>query len=288
MFKGSIVAIVTPFSDGGVDYDTLESLVEFQISEGTNGILPCGTTGESPTLSHVEHDAVVEFVVKKVNKRVPVIAGSGSNSTRESLRLTRHAKDVGADGALVITPYYNKPTQRGLRHHFEKVAGEVDIPVVIYNVPGRTGVNIEPETVASLAGIPNVVAIKEASGSLDQVSGILSRCDITVLSGDDSLTFPMMALGAKGVVSVLANILPSRVAEMASLFLDGDIESARRLHFELYRLSKDLFIETNPIPVKAALAMMGKIREEYRLPLCPLSNENRKKLERLLNEYGLI
>jgi 4-hydroxy-tetrahydrodipicolinate synthase len=288
MFKGSVVAIVTPFKNGDIDFESLERLIDFQVENGTSAILPCGTTGESPTLSHAEHDEVVEFVTKKVNKRVRVIAGSGSNSTREALRLTRHAKAVGADGALVITPYYNRPTQRGLRYHFERIAKEVDIPIVIYNVPGRTGVNIAPETVASLAKVPNIVAIKEASGSIDQVSQILSRCDITVLSGDDSLTFPMMSLGAKGVVSVVANILPKRIAEMVSSFLDKDIEGARTLHYELYRMSKILFIETNPIPVKAALAMMGKIQEEYRLPLCRMGEENRSKLEGILKDYELI
>ncbi len=288
MFKGSVVAIVTPFKKGEVDFDALGELVEFQIANGTSAILPCGTTGESPTLSHEEHDQVVEFVTKKVNRRVKVIAGSGSNSTREALRLTKHAKEVGADGALVITPYYNKPTQRGLHYHFEHIAREVDIPIVIYNVPGRTGVNIAPETVSSLSKIPNIVAIKEASGSLEQVSQILSRCDITVLSGDDSLTFPMMSLGAKGVVSVAANILPNRIAEMVSNFLEKDIDAARVLHYELYRLTKIIFIETNPIPVKAALAMMGKIAEEYRLPLCRMSDENRSRLEKVLKDYELI
>jgi 4-hydroxy-tetrahydrodipicolinate synthase len=288
MFKGSIVAIVTPFSGGEIDFGALEKLIDFQITNGTSAILPCGTTGESPTLSHDEHDRVVEFTVEKVNRRVPVIAGSGSNSTAEALRLTRHARDVGADAALVITPYYNKPSQRGLYYHFEHIAKEVDIPVVIYNVPGRTGINMAPETVASLAAIPNIVAIKEASGSLEQVSQIISRCDITVLSGDDSLTFPMMSLGAMGVVSVAANILPKRIAEMAASFLDKDIEAARVLHYELYQLSRILFIETNPVPVKAALAMMGKIKEEYRLPLCRMSDENRSKLERALKDYELI
>jgi 4-hydroxy-tetrahydrodipicolinate synthase len=288
MFQGSIVAIVTPFRNGEVDYEALEGLIEFHVSNGTKGILPCGTTGESATLSHEEHDRVVEFVIEKVNGRLPVIAGSGSNSTSEALRLTKHARKAGADGALVITPYYNKPTQRGLIHHFETVAKEVDIPIVMYNVPGRTGVNMEPETVAVLSRVRNIVAIKEASGDLEQVSRILSRCDITVLSGDDSLTFPMMALGARGVVSVVANIFPARVSELVANCLERDMESARLLHYELYRLSKILFVETNPIPVKAALAMMGSIREEYRLPLCKMSDENRSKLENTLKDYELV
>lgn len=288
MFTGSIVALVTPFKNGAVDYEAFAELIEFQICGGTNGILPCGTTGESATLSHEEHDQVVEFVVGKVAGRVPVIAGSGSNCTREALRLTGHAKEAGADGALVITPYYNKPTQRGLQYHYEHLAKEVDIPIVIYNVPGRTGVSIAPETVASLAKLPNIVAIKEASGSLEQVSQIISRCDIAVLSGDDSLTFPIMALGGKGVVSVVANILPGPVAEMVSSFSEKDIEGARTLHYELYQMSRILFVETNPIPVKAALAMMGKIKEEYRLPLCQMSDENRSRLERILKDYELV
>lgn len=288
MFAGSIVALVTPFRDGEVDYAALADLIEFQIANGTDVMLPCGTTGESATLSHEEHDRVVEFVIEKVARRIPVIAGSGSNCTREALRLTRHAKEAGADGALLITPYCNKPTQRGLYLHYEHVAKEVDIPIVIYNVPGRTGISIAPETVASLSKIPNIVAIKEASGSLEQVSQIISRCDITVLSGDDSLTFPIMALGGKGVISVVANILPGPVAEMVSSFLEKDIEGARTLHYELYQMSRSLFIETNPIPVKTALAMMGKVREEFRLPLCRMGDDNRGRLEKILKDYELI
>lgn len=288
MFSGSIVALVTPFKDGAVDYEALEKLVEFQIRGGTDCILPCGTTGESATLSHEEHDQVVEFVIEKVAGRVPVIAGSGSNCTREALRLTKHAREAGADAALLITPYCNKPTQKGLYQHYEHIAKEVDIPIFIYNVPGRTGISIAPETVASLAKIPNIVAIKEASGNLEQVSQIISRCDIAVFSGDDSLTFPIMALGGKGVVSVVANILPGPVAEMVSSCLEKDFDAGRRLHYELYQMSRILFVETNPIPVKAALAMMGKIEEEYRLPLCRMGDENRAKLERILRDYELI
>ena len=288
MFSGSIVALVTPFKNGEVDYPALAELLEFQIGAGTDVILPCGTTGESATLSHEEHDRVVEFVVQKVAGRVPVIAGSGSNSTAEALRLTRHAKEAGADGVLVITPYGNKPTQRGLIYHYEALAKGVGIPIVLYNVPGRTGVSIAPETVAALSRHKNIVAIKEAGGSLEQVSQIISRCDITVLSGDDSLTFPIMALGGKGVVSVVANVLPAAVAEMVETYLEKDVEGARTMHYELYRMSRALFIETNPIPVKAALAMMGKIEEEYRLPLCRMADENRLKLEKVMKEYELI
>lgn len=288
MFSGAIVALVTPFKNGAVDYEALAELVEFQIREGTHCILPCGTTGESATLSHEEHDQVVEFVIEKAAGRVPVIAGSGSNCTREALRLTKHAKDAGADAALLITPYCNKPTQKGLYQHYEHIAKEVDIPIFIYNVPGRTGISIAPETVAALAKIPNIAAIKEASGSLEQVSQIISRCDIAVFSGDDSLTFPIMALGGKGVVSVVSNILPGPVAEMASSCLEKDFDAARTLHYELYQMSRILFVETNPIPVKAALAMMGMIEEEYRLPLCRMGDENRAHLERILRDYELI
>lgn len=288
MLSGAYVAIVTPFSDGKVDWDTLAALIEFQIDGGTNGILPCGTTGESPTLSHPEHDKVVEFVVKKVNGRVPVLAGSGSNSTTEALRLARHARDCGADAALVITPYYNKPMQEGLYRHFHKIATEVDIPIFIYNVPGRTGVSIAPETVARLSEIKNIVAIKEASGSLEQVSRILSLCDIAVFSGDDSLTFPIICDGGVGVVSVVANVMPKEVSEMVALANTGKIEEARKLHYHLYSISKALFIETNPIPVKTALALMGKITEEFRLPICPISESNRAKLEQVLKGYSLI
>lgn len=288
MLTGSYVAIITPFSDGEVEWETLAELIEFQIAGGTHGILPCGTTGESPTLSHPEHDKVVEFTVKQVHGRVPVLAGSGSNSTAEALRLAHHARDCGADAALVITPYYNKPPQEGLYRHFKTIAEEVDIPIFIYNVPGRTGVSITPETVARLFEIENIVAIKEASGSLEQVSRILSLCDIAVFSGDDSLTFPIICNGGKGVVSVVANIMPKEVSEMVSLAVGGKIEEARRLHYELYAISKALFIETNPIPVKTALAMMGKAVEEFRLPLCPMSASNRAKLEKVLRSYSLI
>lgn len=218
MFEGSIVALVTPFKDGAVDYDKLEELVEFHIKEGTDAILPCGTTGESPTLSHEEHRAVVEFAVKRVNHRVPVIAGAGSNSTEEALSLTHHAKEVGADAVLSITPYYNKPTQKGMIKHFTKIAEEVDIPMVLYNVPGRTGVNLLPETVAELSKVKNIVAVKEASGSITQICDIISVCDITVLSGDDSITLPLLAAGGKGVISVAANIIPKEMSLLVSSF----------------------------------------------------------------------
>ena len=288
MFRGSMVAMVTPFSGGEVDYATLEQLIDFQIENGTDAIVPCGTTGESPTLTHEEHDRVVEFTVEKVDKRVKVIAGAGSNCTREALRLTRHAQDVGADGALVITPYYNKPTQSGLIEHFGKLARETDIPLVLYNVPGRTGVKLEPETIAELAALDNIVAVKEACGSVDQVNKILNLCDITVISGDDSLTLPMMAVGGRGVISVAANIVPGAVSKMVHSALDGKWDDARKAHYELYSLFDMMFVETNPIPVKTALAMMGNLREEFRLPLCGLSPVHRVELEELLGRYELL
>ncbi len=287
MFEGSIVAVVTPFKAGAVDYSKLEELVEFHIEKGTNAILPCGTTGESPTLSHDEHNKVVEWVVEKANGRVPVIAGAGSNSTQEALMLTRHAKEVGADAVLSITPYYNKPTQKGMIGHFTRIASEVDIPMVLYNVPGRTGVNLLPETVAELSKVDNIVAVKEASGSIAQICDIISRCDITVLSGDDSMTFPLLAAGGKGVISVAANVIPSEMAELVSSF-ETDISRSRELHFKYWRLFKDLFIETNPIPVKAAMDMMGLLNFEVRLPLCEMNESNKEVLRSTLSHCGLI
>ena len=288
MFSGSMVALVTPFREGEVDWDALEKLIEFQIENGTDVLVPCGTTGESATLTHEEHSRVVEFVVEKANRRVRVIAGAGSNSTREALRLTRHAQEVGADGALVITPYYNKPTQEGMFRHFELLARETDIPLVLYNVPGRTGVRLLPETVARLSRLKNVAALKEAGGSVDQVNQILNQCEITVISGDDMLTLPMMAVGAKGVISVAANVMPKEVAEMVHAARAGEWEEARRKHFYLYNLFQVMFIETNPIPAKTSLALMGKIKEEFRLPICPLSEEHREQLRETLKSYKLL
>ncbi len=285
MFQGSFVAITTPFSNNNVDEQTLRELVRFHLANGTNGIVPCGTTGESPTLSYDEHNHVVDVVIDEVNGKVPVIAGAGSNSTSETLMLTEHAKKAGADGVLLITPYYNKPTQDGLYNHFKTVAESVDIPIILYNVPGRTGVCIAPDTVAKLARIPNIVAIKEASGSLDQVSQILSRCDITVLSGDDSLTVPMISVGGKGVISVAANILPGRMANMVKAALSGDFELAKKIHFEMYPVFKTMFLETNPIPVKEALAMIGMIKPQLRLPLTNMSEKNKSVLCEVLAGY---
>lgn len=290
MFSGSLVAIVTPFRNGRVDERALGDLIEFQIANGTHGIVPCGTTGESATLSHEEHDRVVAFTVEAVKRRVPVIAGTGSNSTDEAIALTRHAKQAGADGALLITPYYNKPMQEGLFRHYKAVAEAVDLPLVLYNIPGRTSVNMTPSTVARLAAFRNIVAIKEGSGSLVQVSEIIQSCGdrITVLSGDDALTLPMMVLGARGVVTVTANLAPADMAAMVNAFAAGRLAEARRLHFKMAPLFAALFLETNPIPVKEALAMMGKIDSELRLPLSPMAADSREKLTRALKEYGLI
>lgn len=290
MFKGSIVAIVTPFANGAVDQEKLRELVEFQITNGTDAIVPCGTTGESSTLDYDEHMDVVKIVIEQVNKRVPVIAGTGSNSTAEAIELSRKAKEAGADGVLLVTPYYNKPTQEGLVRHYTAIADAVAIPQILYNVPGRTGVNMLPETVARLAPHKNIVAIKEATGSLQQASEILALCgdQIDVLSGDDFITFPMMACGAKGVISVLANIMPKAVADLTDAFFAGDLETARRLHLNTLKISNAMFIESNPIPVKTALGLMGKCSDEVRLPLCPMSEGNKAKLAAIMKEYQLI
>jgi len=290
MFQGSIVAIVTPFMNGAVDEERLRELVEFQIENGTDAIVPCGTTGESSTLDYIEHDRVIKIVVEQVNKRVPVIAGTGSNSTREAIEITGHAKELGADGALLVTPYYNKPSQEGLYLHYKAVADAVALPQVLYNVPGRTAVNLLPETVARLAVHPNIVAIKEATGSLQQASEVLALCgeNITVLSGDDFITLPMMACGAKGVISVTANIMPKEIAGLVDAFNAGNMEEAKRLHLYLLKISNAMFIETNPVPVKTGVALMGMCRDEVRLPLAPLAEANRAKLAAIMKEYGLI
>ncbi len=289
MFHGAIVAIVTPFRAGKVDGPALKKLVEFQIAGGTDGIVPCGTTGESPTLSYEEHERVIDLVVAAAAGRVPVIAGTGSNNTKEAILLTRYAKKAGADGALVITPYYNKPTQEGLYRHFRAVAEAAEIPIVLYNVPSRTGVNMTAQTVARLAEVPNIVGVKEASGNLNQVSEILRSAPKTfcVLSGDDGLFFPMLALGAKGVISVVSNVAPRAMADLYDSFVMGEISRAREIHFRLWPLFHALFIETNPIPVKTALAMMKRIRDEIRLPLCPMADANRKVLAKVISDLKL-
>ncbi|MBU1183865.1 MAG: 4-hydroxy-tetrahydrodipicolinate synthase [Proteobacteria bacterium] len=290
MFGGALVAIVTPFRNGKVDEQALRKLIEEQIAAGTDGIAPCGTTGESTTLSHEEHDRVIEITIDAVRKRVPVIAGTGSNSTAEALRLTRHAWEAGADGALLVCPYYNRPTQEGLYQHYRTIAEEVPIPIIIYNIPGRTGTNLLPETLARLAEIKNIVGVKEASGSLKQMSDVIQLCgsDFDVLSGDDIFTLPLLAIGGKGVISVISNVVPADMAEMVDVFATGDLEQARALHYRMAPLIDVLFIETNPIPVKAALAMMGKIEYELRLPLCRMSEKNEGTLKKVMQDYGLI
>jgi 4-hydroxy-tetrahydrodipicolinate synthase len=291
MIHGSIVAIVTPFKNGQIDEDSLKELIEFQIENGTHGIVPCGTTGESPTLSHEEHEYVIEVTVKAVKKRIPVIAGTGSNSTEEAIRLTKFAEKVGADAALLVVPYYNKPTQEGLYLHFRQIASQVKIPLILYNIPGRSGVNMNPETIARLAkDCKNIIGVKEASGSVQQASKILYLCgmDFILLSGEDAINFPLLAIGGKGFITVTANIVPRDVAELYNSYARGEFNQARELHYKLLPLNETLFIETNPIPVKAALSLMGKIQGEFRLPLCPMSPANFEKLKTALQNYGLI
>jgi 4-hydroxy-tetrahydrodipicolinate synthase len=289
MFAGCTVALVTPFREGEVDYQALQASVDWQIAQGTPVISPVGTTGESPTLSHEEHEHVIAAVVERAAGRAKVLPGTGSNATAEAVRLTRFAARAGADGALLVAPYYNRPTQEGLYAHFANIAENVDLPLVLYNVPGRTGRNIEPETIERLAKLGPIVAVKEASGSLDQVSDLLVRTDLTILSGDDSLTLPMLAVGAEGVVSVVANLVPRDVISMISAFECGDLAEARRRHKALFPLCRDLLgIATNPIPVKLALAMLGRGNGELRLPLCPPDERGREALRRSLVRYGLI
>ncbi len=282
MIQGAIVAIVTPFRNGKVDEEALRRLIEEQIMAGTDGIAPCGTTGESTTLSHEEHDRVIEITVDAVKKRVPVIAGTGSNSTAEALRLTKHAWEAGADAALIVCPYYNRPTQEGLYLHYRAIAEEVPVPIIVYNIPGRTGTNMLPETLARLAKIPNIVGVKEASGSLKQMSDVIHLCgpDFSVLSGDDIFTLGLLAIGGKGVISVISNVVPQDMAAMVDAFAAGDLEKARQLHYRMSPLIDALFIETNPTPVKAALAMMGKIAYELRLPLCKMAEKNARGVEK--------
>lgn len=291
MFKGSIVAIITPFTENGLDEEALRKLIALQIESGTNGILPCGTTGESPTLSPAEHNRVIEVTVEAVGKKVPVIAGTGSNSTAEAILLTKHAAHVGADAALVVTPYYNKPTQRGLYLHFKAIAESVDIPIILYNIEGRTARNIETETVAKLnADCPNIVGVKEASGSLEQARAVRDACgpDFIILSGDDALTLPMMELGGTGVISVAANIVPKDIAALTALYAQGKKDEAAALDRKLKPLIAALFLETNPIPVKKAAELMGLASGRLRLPLCEMEPENVKKLQQALVDYGAL
>lgn len=290
MFQGSMVAIVTPFRNGAVDAESLGKLVEFHVAAGTDGVVPCGTTGESATLSHREHEQVIRIVVEAAAGRMKILAGTGSNNTDEAITLTRFAKQAGADGALLITPYYNKPMPEGLYRHFEAVARAVDIPLVLYNVPGRTSLNMLPETVARCARIPGVVGIKEATGSLTQVSKVIELCgpDFAVLSGDDFTVLPLLAVGGVGVISVTANIVPADMKAMIQAFREGDLATARKLHYKMWPINEILFMETNPIPVKAAVALQGKIADELRLPLSPLSDANREKLKKTMEAYGLL
>ena len=286
--KGVYTALVTPLANGKVDYEALKSLVEAQIAGKVAGVIPVGTTGESPTLDCEEHLKVIEKVIEYAGKRCQVIAGTGANCTDEAIKLTAEAKAMGADASLQVTPYYNKPTQEGLYRHFSTVADKVGLPVVLYNVPGRAGVPIAVDTIARLASNPAIVAVKEAGGSVDRVSDILDRCDITVLSGDDSLTLPMMSVGAKGIISVASNIIPAELSEMVELALAGNYIEARKMHAKYYRLFCNLFIESNPIPVKAAMEMLGMGKAEYRLPLCELAPKNAEILRDTLKGCGLL
>jgi 4-hydroxy-tetrahydrodipicolinate synthase len=290
MFKGAFTALVTPFSGGQIDAQALRNHVDFQIDKGIDGLVPCGTTGEASTLSHDEHIEVVRITVEHTAGRVPVIAGSGSNSTSEALELTRRVKEVGADACLMITPYYNKPTQDGLYQHFSTVAEKVDTPIVLYNVPGRTGVNMLPDTVARLAAIPNIVGLKDATADLKQASYTRQVVpdDFVILSGEDTLVYPLMAVGGSGVISVTSNILPGEMAEMCRRFLGGDVAGAAELHHRLLPICDALFVETNPIPVKAALAMMGRIENELRLPMVPITEKGAASVRAAITEFGLI
>ena len=290
MFKGVFVAIVTPFKNGKIDEKALRGLIDFQIEGGVDEIVPCGTTGESATLNHEEHDQVIRIAVDACRGKASVLAGTGSNSTQEAIQLSRNAKNAGADGLLQITPYYNKPNQEGLYHHFSSIADAVDLPIVLYNVPSRTSVNMVPETVVRLAKIKNIVGTKEASGSLQAISKIIDNCgkDFTVLSGDDPLLWPILAIGGKGVISVTANILPAKVAALCKAAAIGDIAGARSLHYELMDINDSLFIDTNPIPVKAALHLMGKIENELRGPLIELSKDTLERLKKAMACHGLL
>jgi len=288
-FAGLSVALITPFRDGEVDYDALRSQVEFQIDAGTNCVCPTGTTGESPTLSHEENERVISEVVQAVAGRIKVMGGTGSNSTAEAIRLTRWAAKEGADAALLVAPYYNKPTQEGFYQHYKTIAETVDIPLCVYNIPGRTGKNIEPDTICRLGELDNIIMVKEATGSLDQASQILAASDLTVLSGDDSLTVPLLSVGGEGVISVAGNIVPKDMIAMVSAFLSGDCEKARQMHHKLFPLCREMLgLATNPIPIKAAMKMLGRDTGELRLPMTPLEEAGEAKLRATLTAYGLF
>lgn len=290
MFKGAITAIVTPFKKGKVDEKAYRELIEFQIKGGIHGLVSVGTTGESATLSHAEHKRVVEICIDQAKKRVPVIAGTGSNNTAESLELTGHAQKAGADAALMITPYYNKPTQEGLYQHYKTVATKTKIPIIVYNVPGRTSVNLLPETVARLMDFRTIVGIKEATGDLKQCAKVVELCGdrIALISGDDFTVLPLLAVGGQGVISVVSNVVPGEMAAMCNAYFAGDLPQARALHYKMWPLMEAMFFETNPTPAKTALKMMGKITGEVRQPLCPLSPANEERLRQVLQKYGLI
>jgi 4-hydroxy-tetrahydrodipicolinate synthase len=290
-FQGSIVAMVTPFRNGKIDEPKVKELVALHVKSGTDAIVPCGTTGESPTLSHDEHRQMVELTVATAAGRIPVIAGTGSNSTSEAIDLTKHAERAGVQGALVVNPYYNKPTQEGLYRHFRTVAEASTLPILVYNIQGRTAVNIETDTMARLArDAQNIVGVKEASGSLDQMSQVILACgpDFSVLSGDDNITLPLLVIGGRGVISVIANIVPRETSEMVHAALDGDWKRARELHYKLFPLARAAFLETNPIPIKEAMAMAGMLEPEFRLPMCRMGDANRQKLRAILESYGLV
>jgi 4-hydroxy-tetrahydrodipicolinate synthase len=289
MFTGALVALVTPFQDGEIDWRTLDELVDFQLENGIDGIVPVGTTGESPTLTHDEHKKVIERVVKAAGGQVPVVAGAGSNSTAEAIDLAAFARKVGADATLQVDPYYNKPTQEGFYQHFKAVAEEVDLPIVLYDIPGRCGAGMTPDTVVRLAEVENIVAIKDATGKLDHVSEIATRCDLTVLSGDDSMTLPIASVGGKGVVSVVANIVPADVKAMTDLILEGDFTSALKWHKKLFALCRNLLsLATNPIPIKAAMSILNMASEEMRLPMTPMDESKKAILHQTLKDYGLL
>jgi 4-hydroxy-tetrahydrodipicolinate synthase len=290
MFKGSMVALVTPFKAGKIDEKALKELVEFHIKNGTTALVPCGTTGESATLNYEEHDKVIELTIEFAKGRIPVIAGTGSNSTEEAIALTKHALKAGASASLQVSPYYNRPTQKGLYLHFKAIAEAVDIPIILYNIASRTGVNIEPETFVKLAQVKNIIGVKEASGSLEQMSRIRSLCpkNFLLISGDDALTLPVMAIGGVGIISVVANIIPRDTANMCDAFEKGDIKKAGELHYKMLDLTKAMFVETNPIPVKTAMGLMNMIDPQIRLPLCEMLPENKEKLVKAMKDYKLI
>ncbi|MDZ7617972.1 MAG: 4-hydroxy-tetrahydrodipicolinate synthase [Patescibacteria group bacterium] len=288
-FAGLSVAVITPFRNGEVDFDALRQLVDFQVEAGTTCLCPVGTTGESPTVSHDEHERIIAAVVEAAAGRIKVMPGTGSNSTSEALRLTRFAAKAGADAALVVAPYYNKPTQEGMYQHYRVLAESVDLPICVYNIPGRTGKNIEPETIIRMAELPNITMVKEATGSMDQASQILAATDLTVLSGDDSLTLPLLSIGGRGVVSVVGNIVPGDVVSLLRAFDAGDLAEARRWHHKLFPLCRDMLsLATNPIPIKAAMKLLGRDTGELRLPMTPLSSEQEARLRKTLAEYGLL